>query len=91
MSDREIEVVFPEHVTAVRQETTEAAQLYRWQPGVRGERPKWRRIPNALEYERDLPGRIHFLARATLEPDGVRFHYEFRNGSSVAYSMIYAV
>jgi hypothetical protein len=91
VSDREIEVVFPEHVTAVREGTMEGAQLYRWQPGDRGERPKWRRLPNALEYERDLPGRIHFLARATLEPDGVRFHYEFRNGSSAAYSMIYAV
>jgi len=31
------------------------------------------------------------LARATLEADGVRFHYEFRNRSDVAYDMIYAV
>jgi hypothetical protein len=31
------------------------------------------------------------LARATLELDGVRFHYEFRNRSDVAYEMIYAV
>jgi len=31
------------------------------------------------------------LARATLEPDGVRFHYEFLNRSNVAYEMIYAV
>ena len=31
------------------------------------------------------------LARATLEPDGVRFHYEFLNRSSVPYEMIYAV
>ena len=91
VSDRAIEVVFPEHITAVRQGSTEAAPLYRWQPGPRGDRPKWRHLGNALEYERDLPGQIHFLARATLDPDGVRFHYEFRNGSTVAYSMIYAV
>lgn len=90
-SDHSIEVIFPEHVTALRQGSSEAAHLYRWQPGERGDRPKWRRIGNALEYERDLPGQIHFLARATLEPDGVLFHYEFRNGSSVPYSMIYAV
>ena len=31
------------------------------------------------------------LARATLEEDGVRFHYAFHNGSAVTYDMIYAV
>jgi hypothetical protein len=31
------------------------------------------------------------LARATLEDDGVRFHYKFSNGSDVMYDMIYAV
>jgi len=35
--------------------------------------------------------RIHMLARATLEGDGVRFCYEFTNRSSTAYDMIYAV
>ncbi len=91
VSDRAIEVVFPEHVTALRHGRTEAEHLYLWQPGPRGDRPRWRRMGNTLEYERDLPGSIHLLARATLEPDGVRFHYEFRNGSAVPYDMIYAV
>ena len=31
------------------------------------------------------------LARATLEDDGVRFHYQFSNRSSVVFDMIYAV
>ena len=33
---------------------------------------------------------IHLLARATLEDDGVRFRYDVRNNSRVAYHMIYA-
>jgi hypothetical protein len=90
-SDRAIEVIFPEHVTAVRQGSRDGEHLYQWRPGSGGERPPWRRVGNALEYERNLPGPIHFLARATLEADGVRFHYEFRNESPVAYEMIYAV
>jgi len=53
--------------------------------------PRWRRVGRSLEYERELPNEIHLLARAILESDGVRFHYEFLNRSSVAYQMIYAV
>jgi hypothetical protein len=90
-SERAIEVIFPEHVTAIRHGSTEAEQLYRWRPGLQGDRPVWRRLADALEYERDLPGGVHLLARATLEADGVRFHYEFRSGSTNAYDMIYAV
>jgi len=41
--------------------------------------------------ERIFQGEIHFLARATLEEDGVRFHYEFTNRSDKRYDMIYAV
>jgi hypothetical protein len=62
--------------------SSDAGHLYQWRPGSRGDRPLWRRLGNALEYERDLPGQIHLLARATLEADGVRFHYEFRNESA---------
>jgi hypothetical protein len=90
-SDRAIEVLFPEHVTAVRHGATEGEHLYLFHPGRAGERPAWRRTGQSLEYERDLAGDIHFLARATLESDGVRFHYEFTNRSSVAYDMITAV
>src|SRR5207302_6760019 len=50
-----------------------------------------RRTGRSLQYERELPGAIHMRARATLEEDGVRFQYQFRNRSDVADDMIYAV
>jgi hypothetical protein len=90
-SDRSILVLFPEHVTAVKHGSNVAEQLYIFRPGPRGEPVRWRRIGRSLEYERDLPGDVRLLARATLEDDGVLFHYQFTNRSAVAYDMIYAV
>ncbi len=90
-SDRSIEVLFPEHVTVRRHGNTNVEPLYLFRPGSQGERPAWRRFGPSLEYERDLPGAVHMLARATLEGDGVRFHYEFTNHSDVAYDLVYAV
>lgn len=90
-SDRSIEVLFPEHVTAVRRGRSAAEQLYLFRPGLQGKGPPWRRVERSLEYERGLPGGVHLLARASLEDDGVRFTYEFTNGSAEAYDMIYAV
>ena len=91
ISDRAIEVVFPEHVTVRRHGSAGSEHLYLFRPGHQAERPTWRRIGRSLEYEKDFPGAVHMLARATLEDDGVRFHYEFRNRSDEAYDMIYAV
>ncbi len=90
-TDRAIEVIFPEHVTARRQGSVEAEQLYLFRAGQVGERPAWRQVGQSLQYERDFARGVHMLARATLEDDGVRFHYEFVNRSNVAYDMIYAV
>ena|ERR1700738_29647 len=90
-SDRSIEVIFPEHVTARRQGSTSAEHLYLFRPGSQGERPAWKRVEQSLQYEKELPGGVHLLAKATLEDDGVRFHYEFNNRSGTAYEMIYAV
>jgi len=90
-TDRSIEVLFPEHVTAVRRGNDVGEQLYLFRAGAAGQRPAWRRSGNSIEYEKDLPGGVHMLARATLEDDGVRFHYEFRNPSDIAYDMITAV
>ena len=90
-SDSSIKVLFPEHVTAVRHGDADGQRLYLWEPGTRAHRPVWRRLRNALEYERDLPGSVRVVARATLDSDGVLFRYEFRNGSATAYDMIYAV
>ncbi|HVT38711.1 MAG TPA: hypothetical protein VHE78_06695 [Gemmatimonadaceae bacterium] len=93
MSDRAIEILFPEHVTGTRRGTTSSEHLYVFRPGrvLSGQRPRWRSNGQSLEYESDLPGAVHLLARATLEDDGVRFHYELSNRSDSAFSMIYAV
>jgi len=88
-SDRSIEILFPEHVTVVKQGETSSQQLYLFQPGLGGDRPLWRRSSGSLEYERDLRDGVHLLARATLEDDGVRFRYDLTNNSPVAYDMIY--
>jgi len=90
-SDSAIEVFFPEHVTALKSGASVAEHLYLSTSATAADRPRWRRVGRSLEYERDLPHEMHFLARAILESDGVRFHYEFFNRSSVAYQMIYAV
>jgi len=88
-TDHAINILFPEHVTARRHGSNEAEHLYL--PRPQGEKPAWRRLDRSLQYERDLRGGVHLLARATLEDDGVRFHYELVNRSNVAYDMIYAV
>jgi hypothetical protein len=108
LTDRSIEVIFPEHVTAREEAQPDQPQtlsrasgirptaggeqrLYLFRPGQQAPPPIWRRTGHSLEYETDFPPGIHFLARATLENDGVLFHYEFQNHSPAAYSMIYAV
>lgn len=91
VSDRTIEVLFPEHVTVREHGNTEADQLYLFQPGQSGERPQWRQSGRSLEYERDLQGAVHMLARATLEEDGILFHFRLRNLSKKKYDLILAI
>src|SRR6185295_12341205 len=74
-----------------RRGSSDSAQLYMFRSGPQGERPPWRRVGPSLEYERELPGAVRMLARATLEDDGVRFHYQLSNRSDVVFDMIYAV
>jgi len=90
-SDRSIVVLFPEHVTGVPHGEQEARRLYRWQPARGDERTAWRRVGRSLEYDLDLPGPVRLTARATLDSDGIEVRYEFRNLSTTAYDMIYAV
>ena len=90
-SDQSIRVLFPEHVSARRPGTSATEQLYLFRPGERGTPPAWRQQGRVLEYERDLSGGVHLLARATLEDDGVRFRYELTSTSTTSYDMIYAV
>jgi hypothetical protein len=87
--DKSIEVIFPEHVTARLHGSTEAEHVYLSSSSL-GNRPSWHQTGSSLEYEMDLKGGIHFLARAVLQDDGVLFHYEFTNRSQKAYDMIYA-
>jgi hypothetical protein len=93
--DRSIVVLFPEHVTAKKAGAAGGDHLYLFRPGRQGDRPAWRHVGSSLEYERDFKsgttGSVHMLARATLEDDGVRLHYEFTNRSNTSYDMIYAV
>jgi hypothetical protein len=89
-SDRSIEVIFPEHVSGRRRGRPDVEQLYMYRPGLAA-RPAWRQRGQSLEYEMELAGSVHLLARATLDDDGVRFRYEFRNRSASAFDMIYAV
>jgi hypothetical protein len=90
-SDRAIEVIFPEHVTIRPQGTAEGSQIYMFRPGQYGERPLWRQSERGLEYEKNLPGAIHMLARATLEEDGVRFRFRLRNQSDKTYDLVWAI
>jgi hypothetical protein len=91
ISDRSIEVLFPEHVTAVKHGSTTAEHLYFPGPGRPVQRPSWRSVGRSLEYKLELPGDVDMVARAKLEEDGVRFQYEFTNRSATGYDMIYAV
>jgi hypothetical protein len=90
-TDHAIEMLFPEHVTAVRHGASTAEHLFMFRQGPQGEQLMWRHDGQALEYERDLPGLVHFLARATLEEDGILVHYELSNRSAVDFDMITAV
>lgn len=89
-SDRTIYVLFPEHVTVRKSGEKVATRLYLFRPGAAGSRPAWRKSGSSLEYEKDLEGKLHLLARATVEEDGVLFQYQLTNGSNTAYEMIYA-
>ena len=88
-SDRAIEIIFPEHVTIRPRGKTDPTFLYLFQPGQSGDRPLWRQSERSLEYEKNFPG-VHMLARATLEEDGVRFHFRLKNLSNTIYDLIYA-
>lgn len=89
-SDRAIEVIFPEHVTVRQRGSGDANQVYLFRPGQYGERPLWRQSERSLEYERNLSGAVHMLARATLEEDGVLFHFRLSNESETMYDLIWA-
>lgn len=89
-SSRGIEILFPEHVTVREHGNSQAEHLYMWSPGQKSERPDWRQMGQSLEYTMDLKN-IRMIARATLEPDGVLFHYTFKNRSTIDYDLLEAI
>jgi len=89
-TDHAIEVIFPEHVTARKQGSSDGEHFYLFQPGQQGTAPEWRQVGQSLQYEVDFKNGVHFLARATLQDDGVLFHYQFLNRSKSDYAMIWA-
>ncbi len=90
VSERNFNILFPEHVTVRAHGLREAEHLYIFQPGPKGAALQWKQVGNALEYASDF-GKVHFVARATLAPDGIVFRYEFVNHSVVDYDMAWAV
>src|SRR5262245_27061980 len=60
-SDRSIEVLVPEHVTAVRHGSTAAEHLFLPRPGSPVARPAWRSVGRSLEYKIDLPGDVNMV------------------------------
>ncbi len=86
-----MKILFPEHVTVKRQGSTDAEHLYIFRPGSNGQSVSWKQNGQSIGYERDFRGGIHMLARATLDDDGVVFHYELMNRPGVAYEMAAAV
>lgn len=55
LSDRSIEVIFPEHVTARAQQSGNEERLYLFRPGQQAQPPAWHRVGPSLEYETDFP------------------------------------
>jgi hypothetical protein len=87
-SDTTITVLFPEHVITRKHGSSVEQRLYLFQPGESDRPPLWHRTAEAIQYEADLTDGIHLLARATLDDDGVLFHYELTNNSAVAFDMV---
>ena len=83
-----IEVLFPEHVTAKRRGSDGAEHLYL---NRAGDTPAWRNTGDGWEYERELPHDIHMVARATVQDDGILFHYELLNRGDTTYDWIEGV
>jgi hypothetical protein len=81
---------FPNTVTVRAHGQSEPERLYIFRPGTEGYSPEWKQTDSALEYARDF-GQIHFVARATLNDDGIVFHYEFTNHSGIDYDMVTAI
>jgi len=84
-------VLVPEHVTVRRHGRTDADHLYLWRQGKHGASQNWVHAGNTLQYQTDLASGIRFLARVSLESDGILLHYEFANDSNLDFDSMQAV
>ena len=93
VSERGIEVEFPEHVTALNTQKGRIEQLYFVTRGNQNKwnLPSWKIEGNSLVYETELNNNIKLVAKAQLEPDGVSYTYNFTNNSTVTYKNFQAV
>jgi hypothetical protein len=93
VSERGIEVEFPEHVTGLNKNTKQVEHLYLVSSGSRNKRttPVWKVEGNAIVYETVLNNMVTMIAKAELEPEGVRYTYQFNNHSNISYENFQAV
>jgi hypothetical protein len=84
-------ILLPEHVTVRRHGSDQVDHLYLWRPGKAGAGFKWTRTGNAFQWETEFDAGIRFLARVSLESDGVLYHYEFINRSQMDFDSVQAV
>jgi len=93
VSDRGIEIEFPEHVTGLVESTNTVRHLYLVSRGNTNVRtlPAWHQEGNALVYETQLEGNIQMTATARLDSDGVHYNYRFANHSAISYANLQAV
>ena len=93
VSQRGIEVEFPEHVTGLNRNSKQVEHLYLVTSGDRNKRtlPVWKVEGNAVRYETELNNMVKMIAKAELEPNGVRYTYEFKNHSNLTYENFQAV
>lgn len=93
LSERGIEVEFPEHVTELNEKSQKSEHLYLATRGNLNKRtlPVWKKENNQLIYETELNGNIKMTATAQLESNGIRYTYTFTNRSIISYRNLQAV
>jgi hypothetical protein len=92
ISDRGIEVEFPEHITGVNEKNNQVEHLYLTTARNQNKRtlPVWHVESNVIRYETSF-GQIEMTATAELEKDGVGFIYKLTNHSDTSFRNIQAV
>jgi hypothetical protein len=93
ISERGIEIEFPEHVTGLNENTNKVEHLYLVFNGNANKRtlPIWRIERNSLIYECKLDSMITMVATARLESNGLCYTYKFINHSNISYQNFQAV